>query len=415
MASPVITERQVKGGKRNRNAFVRTLVSPAERVIGIVIVFLIAGIAGAIWYKGRHFDPNLYSLRTDALRSTVNAVQGKNGTLRVETGAQPGEEAVANAQPSANHAPAQALPSSGESTQPPASSGEGAEGGGTTAASPAASESVVKNESMEIPLPGIKPMGKTEFYSPDTLYEKIDGRAPAYLGFNFQQLRSRSFSIDGADASFVDVYEYRMDTPVNAFGMFALERDPAGKPIDFAPDGYSGEMGYFFRQGAFYVQIIASDQNPKTLAAAKALAVDRAKSIPVNNTGLDARRRLPSAGLIPESVTFVQDNAQGQQFLKNVFQGAYQFEGAKLSFFLMVAPPPETADAWKSYLAFSGKFGGKASELPEVKGAKIFQAENFGKCKVIYQRAGELGGVTDAQDAEKARKFVEEYLQGHIQ
>ena len=41
---------------------------------------------------------------------------------------------------------------------------------------------------------------------------------------------------------------------MDAFGMFALERDPKGEALDFAPDGYSGELGYFFRQGAVYVQ-----------------------------------------------------------------------------------------------------------------------------------------------------------------
>ena len=49
-----------------------------------------------------------------------------------------------------------------------------------------------------------------------------------------------------------------------------LERDPNGKPLSFAKDGYSGEMGFYFRQGNVYVQIIASDQNPKTIEAAQA-------------------------------------------------------------------------------------------------------------------------------------------------
>lgn len=401
--------------KRNRNAFVRTRVSVTERVISVLIVCAIAGIGVTIWFKGQHFDPNRYSLRTDALNSTSSAVDGKAGTLRIQKGdALPGgEETTAGSQASASNPAAPKAQAGAPSTE---SANEGGAGGSEGGAAPAASTSSapLKTEPLEINIPGIKPMGKTEFYNADNLYEKIDGRAPAYLGFNFQQLRSRSFSVDGADGSYVDVYEYRMDTPVNAFGIFALERDPNGKAIDFAADGYSGEMGFFFRQGACYEQIISSDQNPKTLAAAKAIAEERAKAIPVDNAGLDARRRLPATGIVPETVTFVQDNAQGQQFLKNVFQASYQFEGAKLSFFLMVATPDEAAGAWKSYLAFSGKFGGKAEELPAMKGAKIFQAENFGKCKIIYQREGEIGGVIDANDAAKARKFVEEYLQGQI-
>ena len=123
-------------------------------------------------------------------------------------------------------------------------------------------------------------MGDTEFYNADNLFEKIDGRAPAYLNFNVQGLRCRSFSVIGTAGSFVDVYEYRFDTPVNAFGMFSLERDPKGEPLAFAPDGYASGMGFFFRQGPRYVQVMASDQNPKTLELAKAIAEDRAKNLP---------------------------------------------------------------------------------------------------------------------------------------
>src|SRR5208337_1603757 len=113
-----------------------------------------------------------------------------------------------------------------------------------------------------------------------------DGRAPAYQNYNVQQLRSRSFAVTAAAGSYVDVYEYRFDNPVDAFGMFALERDPKGKGLDFAPDGYSGEMGYFFRQGAVYVQVNASDEKPETLALTLAIAQNRARELPADDQGL---------------------------------------------------------------------------------------------------------------------------------
>ena len=278
-----------------------------------------------------------------------------------------------------------------------------------------ASAAALKKDPLEIYLPGIKPMGDTEFYSSDDLYQKIDGRSPAYQGFNVQELRCRTFSIDGGGSSYVDVYEYRMDTNVDAFGIFALERDPKGKPLAFAKDGYSGEMGYFFRQGPVYVQIIASDQNPKTMQIAEAVAENRARVLPADDSGLDGRRALPSAGLVPGSITFVQDNAQGQDFLKNVFQGTYDFEGKKLSYFVMASTPEEAASAWNAYLGFCGKFGGKANALSDINGAKVFQASNFGTFKVIFQRGNEIGGVVDATEAGPALDFVTHYLQGQSQ
>jgi predicted secreted protein len=219
--------------------------------------------------------------------------------------------------------------------------------------------------------------------------------------------------VTAAASSFVDVYEYRFDNPVDAFGMFSLERDPKGEALDFAPDGYSGALGYFFRQGAVYIQVIASDTKPATAALSKALAQNRAKTIPVDDSGLAGRRRLPADGLMADSISFVPENAQGQAALKNVFQAHYKFNGSELPFFVMVGAPDEAAKAWKSFQDFCARFG-KTDNLPDLNGGKLFRAQLFGKWKVIYQREGEVGGAFDAADADQARAFVEKYLRGEI-
>jgi len=389
MASPAAA----KPPTGNRKTFRRTKVSPVERVASLITVALLGVIGVAIWYQGKHYNPDRFALRTDALKSTVAEVKGKSGTVggtETGTGDTPAPLKTQN---------------SGEGE----AGAEPAEGSGAAAAAP-----VAKGEPLEIKLDGLKPMSDTEFYNADNLFEKIDGRAPAYVNFNVQALRCRSFSVVGAAGSFVDVYEYRFDTPVNAFGMFSLERDPKGEPLAFVPDGYLSGMGFFFRQGPRYVQVMASDQNTNTLDLARAIAEDRAKNLPADDTGLDARRSLPVTGLDPASVQFVQDNAQGQAFLKNVFQGNYDFAGKKLPFFLMKTTTTEAEAAWKAYLDFSGKYGGTATTLPDVNGAKVFAAENSGSFKVIYQRDGEIGGVVDAADRDAARQFVEKYLEGQI-
>jgi hypothetical protein len=374
----------------NRNNFRRTSVPLAERVAGGAIVVLLAAIGIAILAKGRHYDPGRFMLRNSALQSTVAEVKGKTGTA-----------SGADVDSGMSHAATKAA-TAGE--------GEGEASESHTPAPPLAA----RGEPLEIKLEGLQPMGGTEFYSADNLFEKINGRAPAYLNFNFQLLRCRSFSVAGDAGSFVDVYEYRFDSPVNAFGMFALERDPQGEPLDFAPDGYASGMGFFFRQGATYVQVLASDQKARTLELAKAIAQNRAQNLPANNAGLDARRRLPTAGLDAASVQFVQENAQGQAFLKNVFQANYDFAGKKLPFFVMVTSAADAAAAWKSYLDFAGQFGGRVTLLPDIHGAKIFSAQSFGSWKVIYQRDGELGGVVDVADPDTARQFIEKYLAGQI-
>src|ERR1035437_927269 len=131
-----------KTGTGNRRQFVRTNIPLAERV------------ASAI--KGKHFDPNLFTVRTDSLKSTAAAVEGNAGTS----------------------------PSTPE-TKPAAGEENSAEGGMDYSSD--TPKPVAKGEPMEISLAGLKPMSATEFYNSDNLFEKIDGRAPAYQGFNVQQ------------------------------------------------------------------------------------------------------------------------------------------------------------------------------------------------------------------------------------
>jgi len=385
---------ETKGQPRNRNQFVRTRVPKVESLASAVILLLLVGIGYAIYHKGQRFDPHLYEVRTESLKSTANAIEGKAATA-----------------PAGNKAGIEASKAAGTAAASEESSGYGDAGMEHSTSEPTAA--ALTKEPLDLALAGTKPMGDTEFYNSDNLYEKIDGRAPAYQAFNVQQLRCRSFSLKAAPDSYVDIYEYRFDTPVNAFGMFGLERDPKGKPLDFVADGYAADMGYFFRQGAIYVQIIASDTKPATLAIAKSIADIRAKNLPVDDAGLAGRRKLPAEGMIADSVAYVPENAQGQSALKDVFQAKYKFDGAELPFFIMVAAPDDAAKAWQSFQDFCGKFG-TAENLPAVSGAKLFRAQVFGKWKVVYQREGELGGAYDVEDADKARAFVEKYLRGEL-
>lgn len=375
-----------------KKPFKRTAVPRVERIASAVVLVLLAGVAAAVWQAGRHYDPGRYALRIDALKSTATAVEGKASTLQAESAAHAGPGGALAAGP---------RPAEDEETM-----------GHEANAAPAATKSPAA-EPMESAVAGVSPMSPTESYNPDNLYEKIDGRAPAYLGFNCLGLRCRSFAVAAAPDSYIDVFEFAHDTPVNAFGMFALERDPEGKALGFVTDGYASGVGFYFRQGTHYVQVIASDEKPQTLALARALAEERARALPAGDEGLGARRRLPAAGLVADSVAYVKENAQGQAFLKDVFQATYEFEGKKVSFFVMVAKPDEAAAAWASYRAFCERFG-KVTVLPPIAGAQLFQAETFGSWKTIYQKDGEMGGTFDADDPGKARAFVENYLGGHL-
>lgn len=99
--------------------------------------------------------------------------------------------------------------------------------------------------------------GDVERFTADTLYQKIDGRADAYLTRGFRALAFVSFT-NGRD--FIDVFAYDMTTPGQAAAMLVSERPPQAAAGDLGPDSYRADASRFFTEGRYYVQVVASDR-----------------------------------------------------------------------------------------------------------------------------------------------------------
>jgi hypothetical protein len=378
-----------------RKKIIRKQVSRLERVISVALVVGLCGIGAAIAIKGRHYDPHRFALDPTALAATGAATQPMESAAAPVAG--PGET---NATPvSEQAAGADGVPVA-QSESPSTDAGSV-----TTLVAAAAAGA---NEELTPPLPELKPLAATEHYDPDSLYKKIDGQAEGYLGYQFKHLRCRSFGLAGG--AYLDVYEYDMGEPLNAYGIYALERDAKAASIDFAPDGYRSALGFFFRQGHFYVQVLASEEKPELLTAAEEAARAVAKRLPADDTGLAARKLLPAEGMDPKTLTFVLSDGFGVPGLNQVFQAEYAVQDKKMTFF--VAQQSDAARAEKVFAEFkkvSVQFG-KVSEERSIGAAQTFVAESFGQWKVIYRRGAEIGGVVDTDQLALARTFVEQQL-----
>ena len=349
--------------------FRRPEISPLEKLIGGLIVSLLAAVGLVILLKGQRYDPARYTGSTEALEFTREAVTGIAATIR--------------------------------------DAGDLRAYEGASAGEPATVAQV-----KEIPTYGaaLHPMGPTERYVPDTLYEKINGRAPAYMEYNFQELTCRSFTVKGTPADFVDIYLFRMDSPLNAFGIFSAERDATGQPLEFAADGYASEMGYFLRRGDTYAQILASSTDPVVMDTALEFTRQLAVALPEDTSGMEGRDFLPAEAQIPGSLTYINDNAYGQASLSAVFEARYAVNGTELTYFIKNAADAGQAMAvWSEVKGFYDNYG-SALESLEVAGATAFVADMFGQWAAIYTMDNRIGGVINAPDRESALQFLQSQL-----
>jgi hypothetical protein len=254
---------------------------------------------------------------------------------------------------------------------------------------------------------GLSPMGPTEIYIPDTLYEKINGRAPAYMEYNFQELTSRSYIMDSLPGEFLDVYLFRMDSPLNAFGIFSAERDDTGTQLAFVADGYESEMGYFLRQGDIYVQTVASSTKPEVMAFAKSYTEALADFLPANDTGMEGRNYLPAENQVSGSLTYINDNAYGQASLSSVFEARYNFAGQELTYFAKsCADPAEAGEVWDAVLGFYTSYG--SDQTTSTSGeATLFTANMFGQWASLYKSGNIVAGVINAAELAPANEFIQ--------
>jgi len=347
---------------------VREEIPTFEKFVGLGVLLFLIAVASWVYFQRDQFAPETYALNPLSLDSTRAAVAGGRSTL------------------------------AGESESPEGAPGniEGAPG---------------LNRRLPAFAGQFEAMGATEHYNPDTLYEKINGRAPAYLEFNFQELTTRSFSIDGLPGQYIDVFVFWMDTPLNAFGIFSLEREALAQLVDFAADGYRSEMGYFFRVGRAYVQIIASSTDDTVMESARTYASALAAELPKNISGLEARMRLPVTGQISGTLTYLQSNAYGHASLKNVFEAKYWYEGLSLTYFAKQAESvAEARVIWDELSGFYGKYG-EIKSRREIAGAEVLEADNFGQTTLIAIRKKVISGVINAEQVAPARSFLEAVLQ----
>ena len=371
----------------------RVYVSATEKWIGGGVLLLLVTVALLILWKGSLYDPSLYTVDEASLESTRTPVENKAGTLREEVSENTGVARDEDA----------ALGESYDGYDDYDATGSVSS---TTAISQAGHQAL---SSME-PYAGYSAMGELEVYSADTLYEKINGRAPAYIGFNFQELTFRTVTIDGQSGQYLDVFVYQMDTPVNAFGIFSMEREAGAKSVDFVSDGYRSDMGFFFRQGNTYVQVIASDVSDVVMNAAEQFSKELASNIPLDDAGVGAAAMLPLENQVPGSVSYIQEYAYGLEQLNDVFEARYEVDGVEFPFFGMAAEGDQLREAFEAVVSYFTDYG-ELLEHYEVNGYTVIVGDIFGQLSVVFLTDEAIGGVMNADSLEVPQSFVERTLE----
>ncbi|MGE4285515.1 MAG: DUF6599 family protein [Phycisphaerae bacterium] len=107
-----------------------------------------------------------------------------------------------------------------------------------------------------------------ETYNPDTLYEKINGKAPLYTDAGFVSLDATRYQLEGTNKWF-EAEIFTMSSPESAFYVFSVQRRPEAiyDGIEDALIEYRTENSYFRFAGDKYCEFVGAEASDELMAA----------------------------------------------------------------------------------------------------------------------------------------------------
>lgn len=202
----------------------------------------------------------------------------------------------------------------------------------------------------EITLPelgGFKKQTNYPVFTPDNLWDFINGAADNYLAYGFVDLHVAEYR-KGKDVIKLEVYRHKDNTL--AFGIYSSERSPSFRFINLGSQGYNADGSINFFKGNYYVKIRTYSKKEKVLQAAQSLAQQVADMLPGEASMPAAITQFPAAGKKANDETYINESVLGHNFLNNAFKANYEVGTDVFSVFIF--DKPTVSDAMETVNAY---------------------------------------------------------------
>jgi len=235
-------------------------------------------------------------------------------------------------------------------------------------------------------------------FTPENLYEQINGRAEFFLAYNIISLTFGSFMNRKDNSQFIDLYIYNMGTPTNAFGVFSTERSPGEKTLDLGREAYRSDANYYVWKGQYYMQIIASDASGELQRIGMELAGKVTDFLMDSGETVWGLTTLPLKDRVPDSIQYFKVDFMGLDFMRNTYIARYSKNDTDVTVFLSQRESPESAQAAvDQYAEFVKKYGKGVDHL-RIDGVGLLSCDMGRNYDVIFQKGQLMGGVLSVKD-----------------
>ena len=249
--------------------------------------------------------------------------------------------------------------------------------------------------------PGLRDGSAPERFSPDTLFEIINGDADGYLKAGFVELEFRQLILNKDSRKSIEFFAYRMERHRNAFAVFSVRRGRKAVPDALTRFAYRYRRGLFFVHGPYYVEILAAEETTLLVEAMQRL--EGLSSTHIRTEGpIPELDRFPPEDLIPGSMVLYPAGGFGFEAFDDLFTARYQLKGGEATaFFRPCGSPAEAARLSADYQAFLLEYEGV--EIPVngfLHNSRMMRvADSY---TLIFISGRTVAGVQDAVTPEQA-------------
>ena len=262
-----------------------------------------------------------------------------------------------------------------------------------------------------LPSPEWKMEGQPYGFSPQNLYEYINGEAEFFIAFGFIELTGANYtSVAGVkDTVTIDIYD--MGNKLNAFGVFQSKRGGQASALNLGAASIGSDGYLAFYKDRFFVEIQAYITLEKEKGRVETMAASITAHLPGDNTPPSELFYFPEKNRIAGSERYIKGGILGHAFLDRAMVCDYHIQGQKVTTFVAMFPSPRDAvHAVKQHRSFLLKSGEKCLSLDRF-GEHGFVSEEPYHQKIIETQVGAfVAGVYDLSTIEAGKTLLADII-----
>jgi hypothetical protein len=245
-----------------------------------------------------------------------------------------------------------------------------------------------------------------EFFGPENLSDKINGKAELYLSAGFVGLTSQRFAIEDSPGVWMEAFIYHMDSTRSSFAVYSLQRRYEAKKLDIGDFAYRTENGLYCAYGPYYVEMVSSTAQEMMANLMLAFAENFIDGTTVSGDEIGELALFPTQNLKRETIALLPSDGFGFQRFDSMFTAQYEINDTELTAFLSERKNSvEAADLVQAYVRFLLTLGGtehKSSlDIPELRVVEIMDTS-----ELIFNKGRIVAGVHAGENRRAAEELA---------